>query len=244
MSIVKFDYNGFEMSFDKTGSIMINATEMAKPFDKLPKDFTKGKQAWNFIQALARKENCPTEQIIQVVNGGNNYGTWMHQKLALKFAAWLSPDFELWVYDKIEELLLQGYTSITQYSMPQTYSEALRQLAESVEAKEAMEKQLEAAKPKIDFFNAVTGSKDAHEMGKVAKVLDMGIGRNKLFAQLRTLEILRANNEPYQEFIDRGYFRVIEQKYTDSKGETHIVFKTLVYQKGLDFIRKKILNIV
>lgn len=36
----------------------------------------------------------------------------MHEKLALKFAAWLSPEFELWVYDRIQELLLQGHTAI------------------------------------------------------------------------------------------------------------------------------------
>lgn len=29
----------------------------------------------------------------------------MHRVLALKFAAWLSPDFELWVYSTIEHLL-------------------------------------------------------------------------------------------------------------------------------------------
>jgi hypothetical protein len=29
----------------------------------------------------------------------------MDKKLALKFAVWLSPEFELWVYDRIQELL-------------------------------------------------------------------------------------------------------------------------------------------
>jgi hypothetical protein len=47
------------------------------------------------------------------------------------------------------------------------------------------------------------------------------------------------NNRPYQEFIDRGYFRVIEQKWTTPEGETKISIKTLVYQKGLDFIRRQ-----
>ena len=32
-------------------------------------------------------------------------GTWMHRILALKFAAWLDPDFEVWVYSTIESLL-------------------------------------------------------------------------------------------------------------------------------------------
>ena len=93
--------------------------------------------------------------------------------------------------------------------------------------------------PKAEFFDAVTDSKDAIAIGEAAKVLNMGIGRNKLFQLLRGKKILMRNNVPYQEFIDRGYFRVIEQKWTTSEGETRISIKTLVYQKGLDFIRRQ-----
>ena len=95
--------------------------------------------------------------------------------------------------------------------------------------------------PKAEFYDAVTDSKDAIPMSSVAKVLNIkGIGRNKLFEILRDKNILRGNNEPYQTMVDRGYFRVIETKYTKN-GDTHINLKTLVTQKGLDYIRK-ILN--
>ncbi|MNW68491.1 Phage antirepressor protein KilAC domain protein [compost metagenome] len=47
-----------------------------------------------------------------------------------------------------------------------------------------------------------------------------------------------ANNQPYQRYVDSGYFRVIEQKYMKPDGSTNINIKTLVYQKGLDFIRR------
>lgn len=94
-------------------------------------------------------------------------------------------------------------------------------------------------KPKADFFDAVADSKDAIEIGKVAKVLDFpGIGRNKLFEILRAKKILMKNNIPYQKFIDNGCFRTIEQKYSMPDGETRISIKTLVYQKGVDYIRK------
>jgi anti-repressor protein len=93
-------------------------------------------------------------------------------------------------------------------------------------------------KPKADFFDAVANSKDAIEIGQAAKVLNFGKGRNTLFAILREENILRDNNEPYQEYIDRGYFRTIEQKYAKPGGETCINIKTLVYQRGLDYIRK------
>lgn len=94
-------------------------------------------------------------------------------------------------------------------------------------------------KPKEEFFDAVTDSKDAIEIGKVAKVLDYpGVGRNKLFEILRDKGVLMKDNIPYQKYIDNGCFRTIEQRYTVPDGETRISIKTLVYQKGVDYIRK------
>ena len=96
-------------------------------------------------------------------------------------------------------------------------------------------------KPKEEFFDAVADSKDAIEIGKVAKVLNYpGIGRNKLFEILRDKGILMKDNKPYQKYIDNGFFRTIEQKYQMPDGETRISIKTLVYQKGVDYIRKVI----
>lgn len=94
-------------------------------------------------------------------------------------------------------------------------------------------------KPKEEFFDLVSGSKDAIEIGKVAKVLNYpGIGRNKLFEILRDKGILMKDNVPYQKYIDNGCFRTIEQKFSTPEGEIRISIKTLVYQKGVDYIRK------
>ncbi|MEE4565262.1 phage antirepressor KilAC domain-containing protein [Paenibacillus polymyxa] len=93
--------------------------------------------------------------------------------------------------------------------------------------------------PKAEFFDAVASSKDAIDIGTAAKVLKIkGVGRNNLFERLRNAGVLMANNQPYQRYVDNGYFRVIEQKYTKPDGSTNISIKTLVYQKGLDFIRR------
>ena len=92
--------------------------------------------------------------------------------------------------------------------------------------------------PKAEFFDAVAGSKKAISMEEVAKILSYpGIGRNKLFEILRNQNILQSDNIPYQKYIDSGYFRVIEQKYNVGD-EVRINIKTLVFQKGVDFIRK------
>ncbi len=71
------------------------------------------------------------------------------------------------------------------------------------------------------------------------KPLSSLLSETKLFLFLRENQILRENNTPYQQYIDCGYFRVIETKWNKPDGSTHIAFKTVVYQKGIDYIIKK-----
>ena len=100
-------------------------------------------------------------------------------------------------------------------------------------------KQLLEQKPKVEFFDAVAESKDAIEIASVAKVLSVpGVGRNKLFEFLRNHKVLMRNNQPYQKYVDCGYFRIIEQKYERPNGDTCINIKTLVYQKGVKYIQE------
>lgn len=125
------------------------------------------------------------------------------------------------------------------YHTPTTYKEALLELVAAIDEKEKLEKKMIEDKPKIEFYEAVANSKTAIPMDQVAKVLNMqGIGRNKLFDVLRNQKILQKNNIPYQKYVDCGYFRVVESKYTKPNGETCISIKTLVYQKGVDYIRR------
>lgn len=117
----------------------------------------------------------------------------------------------------------------------QIFARALKMAEKVISQKDKL---ITEMKPKADFFDAVADSKTAVAIGDVANVLGIkGIGRNKLFDILREKKVLKDDNQPYRQFIDNGYFRVIEQKY-QKNGETVITFKTLVYQKGIDYIRK------
>jgi len=127
---------------------------------------------------------------------------------------------------------------------PDTIINLAQQIKSEREKRITLEKRIKKDKPKIDFYRAVTGSNDAISIGEVAKVLRFKLhgkrkvlGPNQLFAFLREKKVLRENNQPYQEFVDRKYFRCIEQKYTRG-GETCINIKTVVYQRGVDYIRK------
>ena len=128
----------------------------------------------------------------------------------------------------------------SKFQVPTTFAEALRLAAEQQEKIEEQQKLLEVQTPKAEFYDEVVDSKDAIDMQAVAKVINMGIGRNKMFEFLRNNKVLMQNNQPYQYYIDLGWFRVIESKYTKPSGDICINLKTVVFQKGVDGIRKLI----
>lgn len=126
------------------------------------------------------------------------------------------------------------------FNLPQTFPQALMLAAKQAEELESQKQQLAIQAPKAEFFDAVADSTDAISMNDVAKVLSIkGYGQNNLFEFLRANSILMFNNKPYQRYIDLKYFKVVEKPYRKGE-ESHIGFKTLVYQRGVDFIRKAI----
>ena len=111
----------FALSTDK--NVMVNATEMAKAFNKRIDHFTKSEHAKKFIKALENKlERTPNgghsaneftpksgNSKPKVMDNRGHSGMYFDRRLALKFAAWLDVDFELWVYDTIDELMFGEY---------------------------------------------------------------------------------------------------------------------------------------
>lgn len=107
VQLVKFQ--GIEIGFDFSGSnLMINATEMAKIFNSKVEPFMRNDQTNGFISECLKSENSRflgIEKEEDLFISKQKSGTWMHRVLALKFAAWLDPSFELWVYKTIDDLL-------------------------------------------------------------------------------------------------------------------------------------------
>jgi prophage antirepressor-like protein len=143
-------------------------------------------------------------------------------------------EFKRWITHEVIPQIRK--TGSYQLSGERLIAVALIEAQKVLDEKDQKIRQLE---PKAQFFDQVANSKTALQMRDVAAALNFsGWGRNKIFALLRQEGILDSKNIPYRDYQDRGYFRVIEQTWTDDKGETHINFKTLVYQRGMDYIRK------
>ncbi len=129
MEIVKFVYQGKQVDFEiDKEDVMVNANKMGEIFGKIPYDFYHTENVKNFLKAFHQNDNCrsgddisgndncsfqneftPNGKLIKVLKGDPSVnGTWMHRVVALKFAAWLDPNFEVWVFKTID-ILLNSY---------------------------------------------------------------------------------------------------------------------------------------
>ena len=106
--VCNFEKNPVTFLLSKENNVMVNATEMAKIFDRKVNEFMSNETTKNFIDSCLKSGNSRFINISKeedLYRSSQKSGTYMHRVLALKFAAWLSPDFELWVYSTIEQLL-------------------------------------------------------------------------------------------------------------------------------------------
>ncbi len=170
--IRQFDYEGTPISFEfSDGNKMINATEMARPFGKPVGNFLRLKETREYIVILEERYSHLNigRDALRVVKGGDVgeglQGTWMDEKLALKFAAWLSPRFELWVYDRIQELLTTGKTEIREFQ-PAGVIRSLRMIVEQLEQQEQFNEKVRAdldlTAQRLDELEAKILSVDDH----------------------------------------------------------------------------------
>lgn len=240
-----YNYNGTDITFlSGNGDVMVNATEMAKPFSKQPSDWTKTKSSQEFIDSLSAVRNILRTDLMRVVQGGSMQGTWMHEDVAMEFARWLSPTFAIWCNDRIKELLKYGMTA-TQPTLeamvnnPDLVIGLAQKLKEEREHKAKLQAENDKLRPKAELMDKVMDTDQKIDVGQAAKILQLPFGRNTLFQKLREKGVFFSNrNEPKQEYIKRGYFDMKEKWIERDNHDGFMVVKVLVTQKGLDFIAK------
>ncbi len=154
--------------------------------------------------------------------------------------------FESWIFDEVLPTIRKtgSYSILTK---PDSYMiddpiERAKRWIEEYEEKKALVTKIEEQKPLVDFATQVsdtTGLVDVGAFAKMCRKKGLDIGRNKLFTWLREKKYLRDNNEPYQSYINSGYFVVKEYTYLKN-GEPQIGQKTYLTGKGQQYIYNKL----
>ena len=107
--IIPFDYQGQAVAFNAEG--WINATEAAARFGKRPVDWLRLSETRDYLEAMASalglegKVSQNHFGLTRTGRGGKAPGTWLHPKLAVRFAQWLDTRFAIWCDLQIDSLL-------------------------------------------------------------------------------------------------------------------------------------------
>lgn len=135
-------------------------------------------------------------------------------------------------------------------ALPQDYATALRELAASVEEKQKAQAELEAARPKVVFADAVATSKSEILIGELAKILrgnGIQIGQTRLFTWMRENGFLIRRkgtdwNMPTQRAMELGLFRIKETAVTHSDGHTTVNKTPKVTGTGQQYFVERFLD--
>lgn len=99
-------------------------------------------------------------------------------------------DYFIWC-EEVKDAQLNSYMNFKGFVVPADFPTALRELAKAAEDKIRLELENAALAPKGEFYDTVTQSDDELDMNDVAKVLNLGFGRNILFQRLREMGVLQ-----------------------------------------------------
>lgn len=236
---------------------MVNATEMAKPFGKLAKDWLSNKSTKEFLSTLSSVRTIPLTALVEIKQGGNKeQGTWMHEDVAMEFARWLSPAFAIWCNDRIKELLTIGMTA-TQPTLeqmidnPDLVIHLATQLKQEREERAKLEAQTEQqqatikiqteeikqAAPKVSYYDNHLQSVNTLTSTQVAK--QIGMDAEKLHRKMKEIGILYKQSGQwllYSPFSTWGLHATRTQTYTRNDGSIGTSVYTVWTTKGIRFI--------
>ena len=231
---------------------MVNATQMAKPFEKSATHWLRNQSTQEFITTYAELRNCNSSDLVQVTYGDNG-GTWMHEDVALEFARWLSPAFAIWCNDRIKELLTTGVATLADDDA--TIAQAMAILQKRLDKANADKAQLEADNqqkqatieaqtselkkqaPKVEYYDNTLQSVNTLTATQVAK--ERGMDAEKLNRKLKDAGIIYRQSGQWivkQPYASWGLHKTRTQTYTRSDGSLGTNTYLVWTQKGKMFI--------
>ena len=102
MHVITRDYQGHAIALQDDG--WFNATQAAAQMGRRVDHWLANQETKDYIAALVEITNTPFPGYLKTKRGAAG-GTWLHPKLAVRFAQWLDPKFAVWCDAQIDGLI-------------------------------------------------------------------------------------------------------------------------------------------
>ena len=102
VKLIKADFDGQLMQFNDAG--WFNATVAAERFGKRPVNWLELPSTGSYMDAMAAALKVGKSDLLEIKKGRSG-GTWLHPKMAVAFARWLSDDFAVWCDLQIDKII-------------------------------------------------------------------------------------------------------------------------------------------
>ena len=186
--------NNTELSIPVSKDGYVNVTKLCKAGDNEYSNWKRNKNSESTIQALERSLQIRRDLIIRDIKTGKNEsrGTFVHRRLALIIAQWISADFAVQVAAWTEELLLFGKVELgkekSNEELENKYQEQIKTIQLQLEAKNFELKDKEESLTRMNRVNIelLTFKKNNQKNESIYIVATLRYARNGIFKVGRT----------------------------------------------------------
>jgi anti-repressor protein len=150
--------------------------------------------------------------------------------------------FKRWVTHEVLPTIRRTGRFESAPALPQTYAQALRELAASVERTEQIERELEAAAPKVEAWDVLASAHGDYSVREAAFILNrdpaIDTGQKRLFQLLRDWKLVDRRDIPYADHA--RHIRLRARSYQSPRtGEDRATEQVRITAEGLKYLHRR-----
>ncbi len=226
---------GVEIITDEQGRFNLNALHRASGLGdhKRPSKWLNTEPAQQLVDEVGGQSPLEgfDQKVVNTLKGGLLPGTFAHELIAISYAGWISPSFQL----KVNQTFID-YRSGKLKPVENKQLDLATMLISAGEELRKKDEVIKVLEPKAEFHDKVAVAEDAVSVAEAAKVI--GTGQKRLFAFLRKKAWVTRLNEPYQAKIEAGLLDVKVRNWNHPDQGLKSSITALVTGKGLVQLQK------